>query len=130
MILLLEDQPLISLDIEDALAAAGLNNVVNLRSKQDALDWLQENEPAIVILDLHLTDGDCYQVIHVLHDARIPFVIYSGSEKPQDWENDLFSDGVWIEKPADPAFIVSVVEQKLADVSAKAQTEAVASITR
>jgi len=47
-------------------------------------------------------------------------VVYSGSEKPQDWENELFSDGLWIDKPADPAFIVSVVEQKLAAVSARA----------
>jgi response regulator RpfG family c-di-GMP phosphodiesterase len=120
MILLLEDQPLISLDIEDALGAAGLNNVINLRSKQAALEWLQKNVPSIVILDLHLTDGDCYAVIQVLNDARIPFVVYSGSEKPQDWENELFSDGVWIDKPADPAFVVSVVEQKLAAVSARA----------
>ncbi|WP_430243109.1 response regulator [Neorhizobium sp. DAR64861/K0K2] len=120
MILLLEDQPLISLDIEDALGAAGLNNVINLRSKQAALEWLQKNVPSIVILDLHLTDGDCYAVIQVLQDARIPFVVYSGSEKPQDWENELFSDGVWIDKPADPAFVVSVVEQKLAAVSARA----------
>nr|WP_325262368.1 response regulator [uncultured Rhizobium sp.] len=120
MILLLEDQPLISLDIEDALGAAGLNNVINLRSKQAALEWLQKNVPSIVILDLHLTDGDCYAVIQVLHDARIPFVVYSGSEKPQDWENELFSDGLWIDKPADPAFIVSVVKQKLAAVSARA----------
>jgi DNA-binding response OmpR family regulator len=120
MILLLEDQPLITLDIEDALAAGGFHNVVNLRSRQAAMAWLQENVPSLVILDLNLTDGDCYPVIHVLHDARIPFVIYSGSEKPQDWENELFSDGVWIEKPADPAFIVSVVQQKLSDVSSRA----------
>lgn len=114
LILLLEDQPLISLDLEDALAAAGFTDVVNMRSRSDAMAWLGEHSPEMVVLDLHLADGDCHEVLEALNARGIPSVIYSGTDMPEGWKEGPFAASDWIEKPADPVRIAEIVARKLA----------------
>jgi CheY-like chemotaxis protein len=116
-ILLLEDQPLISLDLEEALRDIGIDHVQSLRSQREALDWLEDNSPDAVILDLHLEDGDGRGVMEILRKRTIPVIVYSGSQKPDDWQSDLFRDCEWVEKPSDSAQIAVIAKAKLREGS-------------
>lgn len=113
-ILLLEDQPLISLDVEEALLDRGLTNIVTLRSQKEATAWLSAATPAFVVLDLFLDDGDSRQVLSVLRERQLPFIIYTGSEKPHDWDQDLLGGCDWVDKPTDPDAIAALVTMRLA----------------
>jgi len=116
LILLLEDQPLISLDIEEALAERGVNNFVTLRSQKEALAWLDKSTPDFVLLDLYLADGDSQPVLARLQQGRIPFMIYTGSERPPEWDADLFDRCEWMSKPGDPEALANRIRSRLSVV--------------
>jgi DNA-binding response OmpR family regulator len=114
LILLLEDQPLISLDVEESLAENGFRNIVTLRTQKEALAWLGEFSPDFVLLDLYLDDGDSRPVLEHLRKTGTPFVIYTGSEKPPEWDGSLFSAGDWVSKPGDPEILAGKIRARLA----------------
>jgi DNA-binding response OmpR family regulator len=113
LILLLEDQPLISLDLEECFRDFGMERVVTSQSKREALNWLRDHVPDLVILDLHLSDGDCRPVLEALRKQAVPVIIYSGGELPDGWEPELFHGCEWVQKPADPDHIVELAKAKL-----------------
>ncbi|WP_313198639.1 response regulator [Rhizobium sp.] len=114
LILLLEDQPLISLDIEEALTDKGMSNFVTLRSQKEAMAWLERSSPDFVLLDLYLNDGDSQPVLARLQKNSIPFMIYTGSEKPPEWNAELFEGSEWMSKPSDPDALVDRIRTRLA----------------
>ena len=114
LILLLEDQPLISLDVEEALVDKGLSNFVTLRSQREALEWLDASSPDFVLLDLYLNDGDSQPVLARLQQDSIPFMIYTGSEKPPEWSAELFEGSEWMSKPSDPGALADRIRTRLA----------------
>lgn len=93
--------------------AVGLTDTVTMRSCEEALRWLGSNRPAAVVLDLFLADGDCFPVLERVSGARIPAIVYSGTEQPADWAQGNFADIAWIEKPADPANVASLLTAKV-----------------
>lgn len=113
LILVLEDQPLISLDIEEALADKGMLNLVTLRSQKEALAWLAETSPDFILLDLYLDDGDSQPVLAHIQENRIPFMIYTGSERPYEWDATLFDGSEWMSKPGDPDILADRVRSRL-----------------
>lgn len=113
LILLLEDQPLISLDIEEALADQGMRNLVTLRSRREALEWLSDTAPDFVLLDLYLDDGDSRDVLAILQEGQIPFMIYTGSEQPAEWDSALFAGSEWMSKPGDPDILAARIRSRL-----------------
>jgi DNA-binding response OmpR family regulator len=76
-ILVVEDEPLIALDIEQTFAKAGAI-VLPTRTLGDAHHLVEQNSLSAAVLDIRLCDGDsealCARL--VLHD--IPFIIHSG----------------------------------------------------
>ncbi len=114
LILLLEDQPLISLDIEEALADKGLSNFITLRSQKEALAWLDRSSPDFVLLDLYLEDGDSKPVLAHLQRKGIPFMVYTGSERPPEWDGELFDGSEWMSKPSDPDALADRMKARLA----------------
>ncbi len=113
LILLLEDQPLISLDIEEALADKGMRNVVTLRSRKEAMAWLAGSSPDFVLLDLYLDDGDSRPILEHLRDVRVPFMIYTGSDRPPEWDDSLFEYGEWMNKPSNPDALADRIRERL-----------------
>jgi DNA-binding NtrC family response regulator len=105
-LLILEDEPFIALDVADAFRNTAYN-VVTLRSCTDAMNWLQFQTPAVAILDISLQDGECSEVAAILAERQVPFVVHSGYV---DGANEVFSQGRWIDKPAQPQAILDAVE--------------------
>jgi DNA-binding response OmpR family regulator len=111
--MLLEDQPLISLDIEEALVERGFRDVITLRSQKEALDSLDATSPDFVLLDLFLADGDSRPVLAILKQRGIRHAIYSGSQRPSEWDQYLLEGCDWFEKPVDPDILAKVVSDRV-----------------
>lgn len=110
--LLLEDEPLIAMDIEMTLRDAGFDVSV-VGSCEEALEWLEVCRPDVVIVDIVLRDGPGHKVVDQLITDGIPFVVHSG-DLPAVHEGTPFAAGSWINKPAIAADLVAAVRQLVA----------------
>lgn len=108
-VLILEDQPLIVLDIEDSLVREGFEVVGSLSSCEAALEWLGQRLPDVVVLDIELRDGNCVQVARILTNKQIPFVVHSGSLSTDSEVDTVFQSGRWVGKPAGAGELVAAV---------------------
>jgi DNA-binding response OmpR family regulator len=113
-VLVLEDEAVIALDVEDILQSAGFTDVVTISSRADAERWLSEHTPHIAVIDAHLRDGMCIEVIQTLTERNVPFVIHSG-ERPEDAEEEHgFHKGQWLAKPSRPEALFAAIKAGLA----------------
>jgi DNA-binding response OmpR family regulator len=76
-ILVLEDEPLITLMLEDELARAGAA-VISAYNCRQALASAQAERIDAATLDLHIGGGDCKPVADLLHARGIPFIVTTG----------------------------------------------------
>jgi CheY-like chemotaxis protein len=94
-ILVVEDEPLIGMDIRAALEAAGAH-VTATTTVRHALILIEHDGLAGVILDHALSDGDSTEVRVHLKARGIPYVTYSGYAP----EEGATLDGPHVTKPA------------------------------
>ncbi len=76
-ILVVEDQPLIALDITQALEGAGAS-VTTTNTLRHALILVEHDGLSGAILDHALPDGDSSTLCSRLNERGVPFIIYSG----------------------------------------------------
>jgi DNA-binding response OmpR family regulator len=109
-ILLVEDEPLVALDVTQMLERAGAR-VICARTLADALEKADEPTLAAAVLDHGLRDTDTSDVCEKLKQRGIPFVLYSGYSNIEG----ACSEGKLVQKPAHPqvlvATLVGVVQQ-------------------
>lgn len=110
--LLLEDEPLISMDIEMTLEAAGFD-VATVMSSADANAWLDGNAADVAIVDIMLRDGRCDEFVSRLEKAGVPFVVHSG-DLPGAYDGTPFAQGVCLNKPAQAEELVATLTKMLA----------------
>ena len=117
--LFLEDEPLIALDVEEALCSAGFD-VVTLSTCLEADGWLLSHTPAVAIVDLELLDGVCHGAAEQLYRRGVPFIVHTGCEKT-DCDNAIFDHGHWLFKPA-ASHALALLSRALASGAALAPT--------
>ena len=87
-ILVLEDEPLISLDIVSNLKDAGAH-IIAARTAFDAIRRVGDRHVSLAVLDVHLgVNEDCSDVCEELTRQGIPFMFYTGHRNVQvleDW---------------------------------------------
>lgn len=108
-VLLLEDQPLIALDLEDLLLGAGMREVICLRSVEEGLSWLETATPSVIIVDYHLSDGASLSILQLAKQRGIPCVVHSAVPMPDDVDQRLIENMPWLDKPCDPDVFVETV---------------------
>jgi DNA-binding response OmpR family regulator len=108
-ILIVEDEPLIAIEIVDAFKTAGAA-IATTTSLKQALVLVEHEDLAAAILDHALGDGDSSQLCARLKERDIPFVIYSGFSKV----DGVCSDGPLVQKPASTDVLIATVEGLLA----------------
>lgn len=108
-VLLLEDQPLIALDLEDLLLQAGMREVICLRSVEEGLSWLETANPSVIIVDYHLSDGASLSILALAKERHIPCVVHSAVPLPDDGDRNLIAGMPWLDKPSDPDVFVETV---------------------
>ncbi|WP_276121932.1 response regulator [Pararhizobium qamdonense] len=107
-VLVLEDEPLIQLDIEHILRKAGYT-VKACSSRNEASDWLASRTPMAAVLDFRLRDGDCTTVANMLQSRGVPIIFCSASH-PSDLPSG-FQAAAWLHKPFDDTQLTSIIHQ-------------------
>jgi len=109
-VLVLEDEPIIALDLEELLAEAGFEIVQVFSSCADAAVWLEANTPEVGILDPRVRDGFCTSIAQTLLQRSVPFVVYSGqAPAPDDEASSVFSKGIFLTKPCHPDILLNAI---------------------
>ncbi len=79
-VLVIEDEPLISLDLEAALVQAGAESVSFAATVEAALAGVIAPGITTAVVDLRLNGKSVRDAVQVLIDRDLPFVFYSGLE--------------------------------------------------
>jgi DNA-binding response OmpR family regulator len=111
-VLVVEDDPLISMDLEDTLAEAGALVVGLCRTLDDAMARANVDDFAVAVLDFSLGGTDTASpVARRLVRRRVPFILYTGTSKRDpnlaEWTCPI------VEKPASPRALVSAIKTVL-----------------
>lgn len=86
-LLIVEDEPLIAMDLEEIFTSAGFEVVGTASSVEEAFEKIRTTQPEIVTLDLNLMGTRSYPVADCLLAEGIPFVFctgYFGTERFPD----------------------------------------------
>ena len=108
-ILVVEDEPLIAMDIVTALEAAGAN-ATTTTTVRHALILAEHDGLSAAIMDHALSDGDSTQLCVRLKARGIPYVSYSGFGPVEGASENALS----ISKPVSMDTLMSAVEGLLA----------------
>ena len=95
-VMLVEDEPLVTMAYEDALDGTEFSLAAILLCNKEAVGWLSRRKPDLAIVDYVLGDGPCHPVIERLRELRVPFLVVSGVGDPPD--KDLLG-APWLSKP-------------------------------
>ena len=107
-VLVVEDEPIIAMDIVASLRAAGAR-VTEARTLKEALILVECPTLSAAVLDHGLNDGDSSAVCKRLDERRIPFVVYTGYSSL----GGPCSAGEQIRKPVSATALVAAVAQAL-----------------
>ena len=106
IVLVVEDEPLIGLEIVEALSAFGAHGL-SACGVADAIKAVDLHRIAAAVLDINLGGDDCSVLCTHLSQRQIPFVFYTGyATAPDGWGYVPI-----ITKPAHPTQIVDAVER-------------------
>ena len=106
VILIVEDEPLVALDVIKAVRAAGAR-VLCAGYVESGLYITEHPDLSAAVIDLHLGDGSGTAICKRLRQRAVPFVIYTGYPP-------MLIAGEWpdvpvISKPARPDQIISAL---------------------
>ncbi len=108
-ILVVEDEALVAMLVEDALADAGYDVLGPATTVSEALALLGRERPDAVVLDLNLAGESSTPVADTLAQRGIPYVIatgYGASALPPGHERAAV-----LAKPYDPTELAAVLER-------------------
>jgi DNA-binding response OmpR family regulator len=81
VMLLVEDEPIISATLTDVLHDHGMQVVGPYRANKTALAYLEAGRPDAAIIDINLLDGISEKLADRLTSLGVPFIVISGSSK-------------------------------------------------
>ena len=118
-VLLLEDQPLISMDTEASLRSRGFERITPLAALASATAWLSLNQPDVVIMETTLRGQPSCVLVSELQSRGIAVIVYSGANRSLLQEHTAFDKVPWVSKPAEPDLLVGAIESVLSRPLAK-----------
>jgi DNA-binding response OmpR family regulator len=111
LLLIVEDEPLVALDIADVFKTAGAK-VIIARTLQDATHQAETGNLTAAVIDHALHDGSTTsEVCAKLKERDIPFIVYSGFSKLEG----ACADGELVHKPASPTLLLATLQGVLAE---------------
>ena len=109
-ILIVEDEPLIALDVHAALSTSGASLIAATRLAE-ARDLIRRAEVSAAVVDINLGGEDCSSVCQALSDHRIPFIFYTGNANADVIK--AWPHAPVLTKPASPERILETVAKLL-----------------
>jgi DNA-binding response OmpR family regulator len=88
-VLIVEDEPLIALEVHAAFSAAGAS-ITSAADTQEGLRMIDAPGLSAAVVDINLGRGDCTAVCERLSRNGVPFVFYTGDARPDillKWPN-------------------------------------------
>jgi DNA-binding NtrC family response regulator len=82
-VLVVEDDPIVGIDLSDIIAEADGEVVGPLNSIKEAGQVARTGTFDCALLDVNLGDGDITPVLEALHARKIPMLVYTGSSLPE-----------------------------------------------
>lgn len=110
VILVIEDEPLIAIDVQQTFEDAGAR-VILAPNLAAAFAAIEEHSLSAAIVDHGLADGDSSEVCDRLRERKVPFITYSGFDRV----DGLCADAPLVKKPATPAMLVATITGLLGD---------------
>jgi DNA-binding response OmpR family regulator len=107
-VLIVEDEPLIALDIAESFRRAGAS-ILMASKVRDGLRLAGHPDLSAAVLDFALSDGEGTALCECLKERGIPFILHSGYAHV----SDACHVGVVIPKPARPDELVVTVVRLL-----------------
>ena len=109
-ILVVEDEPLVAMDIADAMKKAGAQ-VIIARTLEAAMGQAGSAQLTAAVIDHSLHDGlTTSDVCAKLKERAIPFIVYSGFSELEG----ACADGKLVQKPATPEMLLATLQGVLA----------------
>jgi CheY-like chemotaxis protein len=105
-VLIVEDEPLIALQIHAALSATGAS-IIAATNGAEALELIRSADISVAVLDINLGDRDCSAACRALFHRGIPFLFYTGYADAQVLKE--WPDVTVLTKPARPEAVVAAV---------------------
>lgn len=116
-VLLVEDQPLIAMDVEDMLSSFGAAAVVVASTVEEARSALRQSaRPDLAVLDFVLGNGETSEALaDELSTNGVPVVCVSGMDSLDRMGGmpSPLQKAVFVEKPVDPALLREAIVQVL-----------------
>jgi CheY-like chemotaxis protein len=107
--LIVEDEPLVAMLVEDAIAELGLTATGPATRVDKALQLIEEHTFAGAILDVNLAGEAVYPVATVLRERQIPFLFLTGYG--EEAIRDGFHDMPIVKKPFTVEQIQTAIRQ-------------------
>jgi DNA-binding NtrC family response regulator len=112
-ILIVEDEPLIALDLEAILLDADFEVVDIAGTIEKALAIIQMGKSDAVLLDANLKGVSSAPVAIALAERGLPFLVLSGYAADQ--QPEAFRAGSYLQKPASPTQIIKLLNDILSE---------------
>lgn len=110
VVLLAESDAVIGMDLSDALEQAGYRVLGPADTVPEALHLLEQEAPALAVLDVQLKDGRCTQLIRDLRARGVPFVVHSAARQDQRLNGDV-RGAPWLTKPAFSWDVIAALDE-------------------
>ena len=104
-ILVVEDDPIVAMALEAALADAGAAEIIVCPSIACTMDVLEQGPVAAIVLDVHLADrSDGWALAELVNllGPKPPYIVFA-TGAPEDIPAEIAEMGPVFEKPYDPA---------------------------
>src|SRR5215475_11876090 len=114
-ILVIEDDPLLAMDVETCLVAAGYCVIGPVATTADAFRLIQRRRLDLVVLDLNLGSEMAFALPDFLAERQIPFIILTGHSPtmvPSGHKNRPF-----LQKPYVAATLLRTIDDTLHELS-------------
>ncbi|WP_277211770.1 response regulator [Isoptericola croceus] len=111
-VIVVDDDPYVVDVLRNVLETRGYD-VVGVTDGQTALEIVEQEQPAAIVLDLAMPGTDGTEVLGQLRrsaaTAQVPVVVVSGTRASDAREAAALADG-WLVKPVDPGHLVRTVQ--------------------
>ena len=111
--LIVEDDPLLAMQLEDALRDGGAEAVIVCASVAAAMSEYEKLKPDILVIDVQLADsGDGWALAELVTELspRPPAIIFS-TGAPERIPGKVAALGAVLAKPYDPARLIAVLAE-------------------
>lgn len=106
-ILVVEDEPMIALDLQDLLVDAGFE-IAGVAGRLDkALALIVSTDFDVAVVDANLAGVSASPAAAALVTRGVPFVVLSGYSLAQ--QQDAFASGHFLQKPCRPARLIAAL---------------------